>query len=163
MDTPVTGERLRIVAAGPRRDEYLPLLRLADDSPDQIRGYYQHGDLYVLEAADGVPLGVVLVLPRGGEVVELKAVAVDTVRQGQGIGRRMLASVLSDLRSRGMKSAVVGTASSGVGELAFYQKAGFRLRDVERDYFSRARGYPDDLQDNGISVRDMVWMDQRLD
>ncbi|MEV0272404.1 GNAT family N-acetyltransferase [Hamadaea sp. NPDC050747] len=157
----MTGERLRIVAPGAHRDAYLALLDLADDSPDQVRGYYQRGDLYVFDGADGIPLGVVLVLAAGDEV-ELKAVAVQTALQRQGIGRRMLAAVLADLRARGVRSAVVGTASAGVGELAFYQKAGFRLRDIERDYFNLARGYPDDLQDNGIPVRDMVWMDQRL-
>ena len=159
----MSGERLHVVAPGRRRDAYLPLLRLADDSADQIRGYYQQGDLYVLDAADDVPLGVVLAIAQGDGATELKAVAVEATRQGRGIGRRLLATVLADLRARGVRSVVVGTASAGVGELAFYQKSGFRLRDIERDYFTPARGYPDDLQDDGIPVRDMVWMDQRLD
>jgi hypothetical protein len=50
----------------------------------------------------------------------------------------------------------------GVGQLAFYQKAGFRLQRIERDYFTPERGYPP-LLENGILVRDMVWMDQHLD
>jgi hypothetical protein len=70
--------------------------------------------------------------------------------------------VLDDLRGRGVRRVVVGTSSSGVGQLAYYQKAGFRLLSVERDFFSPARGYPEGLTENGIPLRDMVWMDQDL-
>jgi ribosomal protein S18 acetylase RimI-like enzyme len=149
---------LRIVAAGPQRDAFLALLALADDSEEQVRGYYQTGDLYVLD--DGV--GVVLTIGEAPGPVELKAVAVEESRHNQGVGRRLLAEVLADLRQRGVRRVIVGTASCSVGQLAFYQKAGFRLRSIERDYFSPARGYPEGLTENGILLRDMVWMDQDL-
>lgn len=153
----MTSTQLRIVPAGPERDAYRPLLMLADDSELEVAGYYQHGDLYALDQ-DG-PLGVTLVIPGRDGSVELKAVAVKSGRHNQGIGQRMLAAVLTDLKARGVTRVVVGTASSGVGQLAFYQKAGFRLRAIDRDFFSPARGYPDGLQENGIRVCDMVWMD----
>ena len=70
--------------------------------------------------------------------------------------------VLADLKARGMKHVVVGTGNSDSGPLAYYQKAGFRLWKIERDFFSPAHGYPDGLQENGIALRDMVWMDQQL-
>ena len=149
---------LRIVAAGTQRDAYLPLLALADDSEEQVRGYYQTGDLYVLD--DG--LGVVLTIGDDPDSVELKAVAVEESRHNQGVGRRLLAEVLADLKQRGVRHVLVGTASCSIGQLAFYQKAGFRLRSIERDYFSPARGYPEGLTENGILLRDMVWMDQDL-
>ena len=93
---------------------------------------------------------------------ELKAVAVDPARQNLGIGRRMLAAVLEELRCRGVRRAIVGTANAGIGQLAYYQKAGFRLLRIERDFFSPARGYPAVMEDNGIRLRDMVWMDLDL-
>jgi hypothetical protein len=46
--------------------------------------------------------------------------------------------------------------------LAFYQKAGFRLWRIERDVFTTARGYPEGIEENGIPLRDMVWMEQEL-
>ncbi len=55
-----------------------------------------------------------------------------------------------------------GTGNSGIGQLAFYQKAGFRLWRVERDFFSPERGYPEGIEENGIPLRDMVWMDVEL-
>jgi hypothetical protein len=58
--------------------------------------------------------------------------------------------------------SVVGTSNSGIGPLAYYQKAGFRLGWIERDFFNAARGYPDEFFENGIRIRDMVWMDLDL-
>jgi ribosomal protein S18 acetylase RimI-like enzyme len=153
---------LRTIPSGPERDHYLPLLYLADDSVEQVSAYYQIGDLYVFDRDDGAPLAITLVVPEPEGGVELKAVAVDSSAHGQGIGSRMLTAVLAALRASGVHHVVVGTGNSGIGQLAFYQKAGFRLQRIERDFFSTARGYPDGLEENGIPLRDMVWMDQQL-
>jgi hypothetical protein len=109
---------IRTVPAGSSRDSYLPLLRLADGSEAQVRGYYQAGDLYALDG-DGRPLGVVLAIAEPG------------------------------LRARGVRHVIVGTTSSGMGQLAFYQKCGFRVWRIERDFFGAARGYPPGLEENG--------------
>ena len=53
----------------------------------------------------------------------------------------------------------MGTASSGVRQLAFYQRLGFRLTHIEADFFTTEKGYPADLSENGIATRDMVWME----
>lgn len=149
---------VRIVPAGPDRDRYLPLLRLADDSEMQVRGYYQRGDLYAVDDESGEPLGIILTVPQSDGSVELRAVAVDARRHNQGIGRQMLAAVLADLRQRGVRRVTVGTGNSSIGVLAFYQKAGFRLERIERDFFMPERGYPDGLTEHGILLRDMVWL-----
>jgi ribosomal protein S18 acetylase RimI-like enzyme len=150
------------VAPGPDRERFLPLLLLADESLEQVRSYMQRGDLYAFVGHDGIAVGIVLTIPVEQDCVELKAVAVDTTQQNLGIGRRMLAAVIEELRRRGVRRAIVGTANAGIGQLAYYQKAGFRLLRIERDFFSPARGYPAVMEDNGIRLRDMVWMDQEL-
>ena len=86
----------------------------------------------------------------------------DESLHGQGVGTLMLRTVLAELRARGVARVVVGTSSAGIGQLAYYQKAGFRLWRIERDFFSPARGYPEGIEENGIPLRDMVWMDQEL-
>jgi ribosomal protein S18 acetylase RimI-like enzyme len=70
--------------------------------------------------------------------------------------------VCSRLRERGTRRVVVGTATSGIRQLAFYQRLGFRLTHVERDYFTSGKGYPANLEENGIPTRDMAWMDREL-
>jgi len=150
------------VPSGAERERFLPLLLLADESLEQVRSYMHGGELYAFVGPDEVAAGIVLTLPAEQNSVELKAVAVDTTQQNRGIGRRMLAAVIEELRRRGVRRAIVGTANAGIGQLAYYQKAGFRLLRIERDFFSPARGYPAVMQDNGIRLRDMVWMDLDL-
>jgi len=150
------------VPPGAERERFLPLLLLADESLEQVRSYMQSGELYALVGRDQDAVGIVLTVPAEHGAVELKAVAVDTAQQNRGIGRRLLAAVIEDLRKRGVRRAIVGTANAGIGQLAYYQKAGFRLLRIERDFFSPARGYPAVMEDNGIRLRDMVWMDLEL-
>ena len=47
-------------------------------------------------------------------------------------------------------------------ELLCAQKVGFRLWRIERDFFSEERGYAPDIEENGIRLRDLVWMNQEL-
>lgn len=153
--------RLKIVEPGSEREPYLPLLLLADDSEQQVRAYMKDGMLFVAED-DGWTVGIVLAIPLDAAEIELKAVAVDPDSHNQGIGKRMLAQVLPELSKRGYTRVMLGTGNSSIGQLAFYQKAGFRLWKIERDFFSPERGYPEDLKENGIPLRDMVWLDRSI-
>lgn len=148
---------LEIVGKAEGRELFLDLLLLADESEQQVRSYLHEGDLYVWRRG-GEAVGIVLAIP-DADTVELKAVAIAPVWQGRGVGSAMLRAVLDALREREVRRVTVGTGNSGIGQLAFYQKAGFRLAFIERDFFTPERGYPADLEENGIPLRDMVWMD----
>ena len=63
----------------------------------------------------------------------LKAVAIAPELQGQGIGKRMLAAVLEDLRARGVRRVIVGTGNAGIGPArllpeGWIQAAAYRAR-----------------------------------
>jgi ribosomal protein S18 acetylase RimI-like enzyme len=158
------------IPPGSARELLIPLLLLADESEAQVRSYYQRGDLYVLWPAasdpstplETEPLGVVLALPTTDAAMELKAVAVAEGHHNRGLGKRLLAAVLAELRERGVRRVVVGTSNAGIAQFAFYQKAGFRFWRIERDFFTPERGYGPDARENGIAHRDMVWFDQDL-
>lgn len=154
------------VPRGSERNAYLPLFRLADDSEEMIRGYYLSGELYgLMDEETGAPHGEVLVLPVAGEAgtAELKSVAISDERQGQGLGKQMITQVLERLRASGVRRVLVGTSNASLDALAFYQKVGFRLWRIERDYFSAEKGYGPECVEDGIPVRDMIWLERALD
>ena len=159
----MTFDRVHRIAPGHERDRFFDLLLLADESEQQVRSYMNEGDLFAfIPAGEREHAGMVLAIPAGNGVVELKAVAVVPGLQNRGFGKRMLAEVLAELKRLGYRRAIVGTGNSGIGQLAYYQKAGFRLSHIERDFFSPERGYADAIEENGIPLRDMVWMDLDL-
>ncbi len=162
MDDARTPPELVEIPAGPDRLGWIPLLELADE-PGPLLRYIGDGDLYGFVGRDGVPHSAILVIEDGREVAELRAVAVAESFQGQGVGTLMMNTVLFVLAQRGVRRVVVGTASSGVRQLAFYQRCGFRLTHIERDFFTAEKGYPADLAEGGIPIRDMVWMDRELE
>ena len=153
---------LRVVGPGSERERYLDLLLLADESPEQVAGYMHDGDLFVFADGPDADTGLVLVLYEADGSAELKAVAVRPDRQGQGVGRRMVTRVLDRLRRTGVRRVTVATGNSGLAPLALYQKSGFRLWKIERDFFSPERGYPEGMEENGIPLRDLVWLDLDL-
>src|SRR3954451_24053439 len=152
----------RIIPAGEARTPCLPLLLLADESTTQVQAYYQTGDLFALDSDSGQPLAIVLTIPSADGSIELKAVAVEEGLHRRGVGTRVVRAVLGCLRGTGARRVIVGTGNSAIGPLAFYQKLGFRLWKIERDFFNPERGYPERMEEDGILCRDMVWMDLEL-
>jgi len=88
---------------------------LADRSAAQVHSYYQLGDLYAVDDATGRPVAIVLTISHPDDTVELNSVAVVTAQHGQGIGTRLLGTVLDDLRRNGTRRVMVGTSSSSIG------------------------------------------------
>jgi ribosomal protein S18 acetylase RimI-like enzyme len=139
--------------AGPR-GELRALFAEAEDSAAQLDGYLGAGD--VLAAVEGEHVVGHLQLVDG----EIKNMAVDAAHRGRGIGRRLIEAAVDRARAEGRAQLVVATAAADAGNLRFYQRAGFRLRSVERDAFTPATGYPAPTLIDGVELRDRVWLDR---
>ena len=151
------------IPPGDGRVALLPLLYLADSAEAHVQAHLDDGDLFALVDDDTI-IGTVQAVARDDEpgTVELTLVAVAEVHQRRGVGKQLIALVLDELRRLGYERAVVGTSNAGISEIAYYQKCGFRLLSIERDYFDEARGYDGTEMENGIVHRDLVWFDQSL-
>jgi ribosomal protein S18 acetylase RimI-like enzyme len=147
--------------AGPR-DELRALFEEAEDSPRQLDAYIDAGDVLVAVARERVVGHLQLIDDRDGDACEIKNMAVDATYRGRGIGRMLLAAAIDVTRTRGRSSLTVSTAAADVGNLRFYQLAGFRMRTIERDAFTPATGYLEDTTIDGIRLRDRVWLDLRV-
>jgi len=134
------------------RAELRPLFELADDSPQQLDAYIEQGRVLVAVDDEAVVGHLQLIED------ELRSMAVVEDRQGEGIGRALIARAVEESRGAGVRTLRVATAAADIGNLRFYQRLGFRMLRVERDAFTPATGYPDDLDVNGIPLRDRIWL-----
>jgi GNAT superfamily N-acetyltransferase len=136
------------------------LFEEAEDSAEQLDAYMNDGEVLVAVAGDRIVGHLQLVDdPVDPARSELKNMAVEPSFRGRGIGALLVRAAVERVRSRGRATLLVATAAADVGNLRFYQRAGFRMRSVERDAFTPATGYPAGIVIDGIELRDRVWLD----
>ncbi|WP_438495556.1 GNAT family N-acetyltransferase [Paenibacillus sp. IHBB 3054] len=131
----------------------LELLLSADPSLPKVEDYVKRGDCYLAVDNDEV-VGVYVLLPTRPVTVELVNIAVAEEQQGRGIGKQMVMHAIQIARQEGYRVMEVGTGNSSVGQLALYQKCGFRIVAVDMDFFTKH--YPEEIYENGIQCRDML-------
>ena len=146
---------------GPR-GELRALFEEAEDSAAELNAYIDDGELLVASSAGHV-VGHLQLVDAGTGASEIKNMAVATPYRRRGIGRRLIGAAVELTRSRGHSTLGFATAAADVGNLGFYQLAGFRLRTVERDAFTPIAGYPAGLVVDGIQLRDRVRLDLDVD
>lgn len=136
-------------------DEHPPLklLLLADPSPSLVEAYLKRGQCYVAEV-ENCNIGVYVLLQTRPETVELVNIAVDENHQGKGLGKQLVYHAIQNAKLLGAKTIEIGTGNSSVGQLALYQKCGFRITGIDRDFF--IRHYSEEIVENGIKVVDMI-------
>ncbi|MGF9905107.1 GNAT family N-acetyltransferase [Brevibacillus porteri] len=137
----------------------MDLLLLADPSVRLVKDYVQRGQCYVAVLEDSI-VGVYVLIPTRPDTIELVNVAVDESQQGKGIGKTLVLHSIEVAKSLGYKTIEVGTGNSSVGQLALYQKCGFRMNWIDRDFF--LRHYEEEIYENGIQVIDMVRLSQDI-
>ena len=145
---------LTIAAVPPAaHDALVPLLLLAEPSPSALRWSLANlSDTVYRVDAGGEPVAAAT-LRWDDEPAELVELGVDPRAQGQGVGRWVVAWLVAEARRRGRRALEVGTRNASIGNIAFYQKCGFRMARVRPDYF----WYYDAPQvEHGIVVRDLL-------
>ncbi|MBM7581109.1 GNAT family N-acetyltransferase [Jeotgalibacillus terrae] len=141
-----------------KRIDYIDWLLLADDSKEAVLTYIESGDLFLIYIEEEMS-GVMLMTPVSEEQIELKNIALAENRRGKGTGRAVIEKVIVLYKEKGFKSMIVGTANSSIENLAFYQKAGFRMVSIKKDFFA---GYEPPIYEHGIRALDMVVFERKL-
>ncbi|MBY0084328.1 GNAT family N-acetyltransferase [Brevibacillus sp. M2.1A] len=137
----------------------MDLLLLADPSVRLVEDYLQRGHCYVAVLEESI-VGVYVLIPTRPDTIELVNVAVDEAYHGKGIGKKLVLHSIAVAKSLGYKTIEVGTGNSSVSQLALYQKCGFRMNWIDRDFF--LRHYEEEIYENGIQVIDMVRLSQDI-
>lgn len=141
------------------RELYMNLLLLADPSEKLVREYLQRGYLFGLFDED-VACGVIHLDSQDEGSIEIKNVAVAEPMQGRGLGTMLLRHAIAFCRQKGYKKAIIGTGNSGMVTLYLYQKVGFRIVSIRRDFF--VLHYDEPIFENGIQCRDMLMLEMLL-
>ncbi len=129
------------------------LLLLADPSRPLVEEYLTNS-LVLGFMAEGQVRGVVVLAPLSEASWEIKNIAVSPNHQGRGLGKALLRAALDLCKDRSAQEVWIGTGNSSLSQLALYQKMGFRMVEIVRDFFSQH--YAEEIVENGIPCRDMV-------
>jgi GNAT superfamily N-acetyltransferase/catechol 2,3-dioxygenase-like lactoylglutathione lyase family enzyme len=138
------------------------LFELAEDSQEALDSYISSGRVLVATLGREI-VGHLQLTPRPRPAeLEIKNMAVLPSHQRRGIGRMLLERATEVAREEGRSRLFVATATADVGNLRFYQRAGFRFASIDRDAFTPAHGYPRGLVSDGIALCDRVWLVREL-
>lgn len=135
------------------------LLLLADPSEDLIQEYLDQGRCYLAKINNRL-VGVYLLLPVNANIIEIKNIAVEESEQGKGVGKQLVTHAIANARLQGFTHIEIGTGNSSINQLALYQKCGFRITGIEKDFF--IKNYEEEIIENGIRCTDMIRLEISL-
>ena len=132
----------------------LPMLLDADEDEGRIRAVLLDPACTAYACwLDGQLAGAAVVRWEEKDPSEILYIEVAAALRGRGYGKQIIQALLDELPRRGGRSLLVGTANASLDNIAFYQKCGFRMYEIRRDYFAYIQ--PPVLED-GIQIRDML-------
>lgn len=143
------------------RHDALPydLLLLADPSREMIDAYISESRVYLARIGDE-RVGVYVLTPLDDKRAEVKNIAVQESWQGKGLGKQLLADAAIKARELGFEILVIGTGNSSVAQLYLYQRSGFEITAIRKDFF--VQHYPEPIYENGIPCKHMIMLEKIL-
>jgi ribosomal protein S18 acetylase RimI-like enzyme len=122
--------------------------------PEQLEGF-------VIEE-DEEWIGLLTFLVKDGEC---EVISLDSLRQGQGLGSRLIDQVIQEARTQGCRRLFLITTNDNLNALGFYQRRGFEIAAVYRGAVNESRkrkpGIPLVGYDN-IPLRDEIEVEMLL-
>ena len=128
-----------------------------------------HGNIYRPEQLEGFVIeedeewiGLLTFLVKDGEC---EVTSLDSLRQGQGLGSRLIDQVIEEARTQGCRRLFLITTNDNLNALGFYQRRGFEIAAVYRGAVHESRklkpgiplvGY------NNIPLRDEIELEMSL-
>jgi len=135
------------------------LLDTADPSRSRINEYLKTGTCYVAKI-DFRVVGVLVLNQIDSASMEVKNIAVNENEQGKGFGKALLGYAEVVSRALGYEKLVIGTGNSSLHQLALYQKEGFEMCEILKDFF--VKNYSEPIFENGIQCKHMVVLEKKF-
>jgi ribosomal protein S18 acetylase RimI-like enzyme len=132
----------------------LPLLSDAEEGEEHIRAtLLDPACVAYASRLDGQLAGAAIVRWEENETSEIMYIAVASDLRGHGYGKQIMQTLQEELRRRGGHTLLVGTANASLSNIIFYQKCGFRMFEIRRDFFAYIQP---PISEHGILLRDML-------
>jgi ribosomal protein S18 acetylase RimI-like enzyme len=138
----------------------LPLLRDAEEGDERIIQTIEDpaATAYIAQNDDTV-VGAA-VMRWAHDESEIVYIATVSSLRGQGHGKAIMSCIIAEAQQKRVQAICVGTANSSWANIAFYQKCGFRMDSVRKDFFNYL---PTPLVEDGIKMQDMLVLRLSLD
>lgn len=130
----------------------ISLLLEADPSKENIKSYLSTSWCFAAQENDLI-IGACIVKTMEKNTAEILNVSVMPQMQAKGIGSQLLKFVINQLIKKAVSRIELGTGTFGY-QLIYYQRLGFRVDSVVKDYF--LKNYTDPIFENGIQLKDML-------
>ncbi len=132
----------------------LPQLLEADEDEERIRAALLDPACTAYTSwLDAQLVGAAVVRWEEKDRSEILYIEVTASLRGRGYGKQFLQALQDELPLHGGRSLLVGTANASLENIAFYQKCGFRMYEIRRDYFAYIQP---PVSEHGIILRDML-------
>ncbi len=146
------------------KEGYMPLLLIADPSPEMVSRYLHEALLFVGYESDRAVCCAAVKVEEGR--AELMNLAVGDSYRHRGLASRMLDFLCGYLACQGVKRVILGTGSPGEGEKPFWQydfyiRRGFSYSYGIKGFFADNYGF-EILEDDGRRCVDMVYLEKIL-
>lgn len=135
------------------------LLVMADPSRELVDEYLPDSTCFVALQTEELT-GIIVLFPLSKTSAEIKNVAVKPEFRNRGIGSLLIDHAVKVAREKGYSTICIGTANSSTGQLYLYQKLGFGLTEIRRDFFTR--NYTDPIFEHGIRAEHMLVLTREL-
>ncbi len=133
------------------------LLLLADETEDAIKKYIYHSAIYTVYNNKHLrPIGIFALYRTNETILEIKNIGILNGFRCQGIGSFLIDSIKQIAHKENYNEIIVGTADSGIRQIHFYEKNGFRKYALKKNFF--LENYPEPIFEDGIMLKDMIML-----
>lgn len=137
------------------------LLLLADENEAAIKKYIYDSSIYtVYDSKNLRPIGVFALCRINKTVLEIKNIGVREAFRCQGIGSFLIDAIRKIASRENYNEIIVGTADSGIRQIRFYEKNGFRKYALKKNFF--IKNYPEPIVEDGIILKDMIMLKTKV-
>ncbi|MFC6176286.1 GNAT family N-acetyltransferase [Companilactobacillus huachuanensis] len=133
--------------------KHYQLFLSADPSRSIVDSYLNRAYKFELVHNDTL-LGVLLMIDTHPQTVEIVNIAVDETVQNQGLGEKIIRFALDWAEKGHYQTIEIGTGSTSFAQLYLYQKCGFRVVNIDRNFF--VDNYADPIIENKLVLKDMI-------